>query len=67
MKLIEQSAFIEAYCQNGEASEDYVTDFIERWVADKDIPYDEYYTGIRDALSIWSSAIKFAQQQKESA
>ena len=64
MTPIEQSAFVDAYCQNGDAPEDHVRGFLALIESNQDIPYDEYYTGIADALSIWHSAIKYQIEQE---
>ena len=56
----ERDAFIDAYKQNGEAPEEHVKQFMELYLnSDKDVPYDEYYTGIADALSVWHCAISW--------
>jgi len=67
MSPIEQAAFISAYCQNGEAPESRVKEFLTLMQEGKDVPYDEYYTGIADALSIWHSALKWQLEFMKSA
>ena len=71
MNTIERAAFIEAYWQNGPAPRKYIEDFLDKYYSDQDIDedieYDEYYTGLVNALSVWCSALKFAKTQKETA
>ena len=67
MNNIERAAFIEAYCQNGSAPRKYVQNFLDKYYSDQDIDYDEYYTSVADALSVWFSALEFAKTQKETA
>ena len=64
MDKLEQNAFIDAYCQNGAAPENNVREFLELFESNQNIPYDEYYTGIADALSIWHLAIQFSLEQR---
>jgi hypothetical protein len=59
MNKSEQNAFIDAYCQNGHAPIDNVRQFLELFESNQDIPYDEYYTSIADALGIWHLAIQY--------
>jgi len=61
----EQEAFVKAYLQFGDAPREYVEDFIKRYYSDVDVGYDEYYTQILDALSMWRDAIEFANNQEE--
>jgi hypothetical protein len=67
MNKEERAAFIRAYLQNGDAPLKYVEDFLNKYYSDQDIEYDEYYTGLMDALSVWCSALRFAKTQKETA
>ena len=67
MKPIEQAAFISAYCQNGEAPENHVRHVLTLIEEGKDVPYDEYYTGIFDALSIWHEACHWQLEFMKSA
>jgi len=64
MNKSELDAFLDAYCQNGIAPENNVRQFLELFESNQDIPYDEYYTGIADALSIWHLAIQYSLKQR---
>ena len=67
MNTNEKEAFIDAYKQNGEAPEDHVRRFMDIYLnSDNDVPYDEYYTGIADALSVWHCAIRWKLEQEKS-
>jgi hypothetical protein len=63
MKPAEREAFIDAYCQHGDAPVSHVRQFLERFESNQDVPFDEYYTGIADALSMWHLAINFQLKQ----
>jgi hypothetical protein len=67
MSPIEQAAFISAYCQNGDAPETHVRHVLALIEDGKDVPYDEYYTDIFDALSIWHEALRWQLEFMKSA
>jgi hypothetical protein len=67
MSPIEQEAFIQAYINNGAAPESHVRYVLALIEEDKDVPYDEYYTGIFDALSVWHEACHWQVEFMKSA
>lgn len=67
MKPVEQAAFIRAYLQNGVAPESHLKHVLALIEEGKDVPYDEYYTDIFDALSIWHEACHWQLEYMKSA
>jgi hypothetical protein len=64
MNKEEQAAFVEAYCNNvANAPEHIVEAFVTDYENGEDMPYDEHYTSIMDALGMWHSAIRYQLQR----
>ena len=64
MTKIELEAFVDAYCSNvASLPRDSVTDFVIRYESGEDIDYIGEHTGVMDALGMWNSGIRFAEQR----
>ena len=55
----EQEAFLQAYIDIGDAPESHVRHVLALIEQGKDVPYDEYYTRLFDALEVWHQACRW--------
>jgi hypothetical protein len=57
----EKNAFVHAYCTIvADAPKNILISHLDLYCAGEDIPCDEYFTSIVDAIGVWHAAISYS-------